>query len=94
MCIALYIGATCFCQDYSNGFSYVFKFDGVTEPADGKYAIIEIRELLGVRAVRFNNDTDEFNILTHLDWTVEEMTFDFESLGFTLSGELIKIYLE
>ncbi|NOQ74761.1 MAG: hypothetical protein GQ574_22295 [Crocinitomix sp.] len=92
--VVLFIGSFSFAQDSSHDFNYVFKFEGITEPSDAKHTIFEIRELLGVKVVRFNNETDEFTILTHLDWSIEEMGYDFGTIGLVLVGDLVKIIIE
>ena len=79
---------------YGQNFKYEFVLEGVNNPGDAKYAITEIRELLGVKTMKFHDDTNTFEILTHLEWEVEEMIYDLESIGLTLVGIIEKTNLE
>lgn len=87
---AFFISLSSFTQD----FRYEFTISGVTEPAEAKYKINEIRELLGVSIMRFNDEIDQFVIETHLDYDVVELTADLSEIGIVLIGEIHKINVE
>ena len=90
----LLIGLSLWQPGFSQKFTYNFKIESVTDPGNAKYAIEEIRDLLGVRIVRFMDETDEFEILTHLEWEVDEMAYDFSTIGFVLIGIITKTNVE
>ena len=90
----LVLGSASYTQESSFNYHYIFKLEGISEPSNAKFTIVEIRELLGVKAMRFNDETDEFTILTHLDYEVEELSYDFGTIGLVLVGDIIKLIIE
>lgn len=87
LAIAISIGSG---QLFGQTFTYSFKIQLVTDPGHAKIKIGQIRDLLGVKTVYFQDDLDQFRIKTHLDFEVEEMMSDFESIGLTVQGGVTK----
>lgn len=79
---------------YSQQFKYEFQLESISDSGDAKHVIADIRELLGVVIVKFHDEVDEFEILTHLNWEVEEMKYDLESIGYELSDVIVKTIIE
>lgn len=80
----------CCTSTFANDFIYSFKISSVDSPGMAKQKILELRELLGVKTIRFSDDTDLFEIHTHLDFSVEEMLSDLNSIGIVLVGPITK----
>lgn len=79
---------------FGQQFSYTFQLVDISEPGEAKLTIDEIRELLGVTVIKFNDDSDRFEILTHLDYDLPELTSDLAYIGLVLVGEITKVNIE
>ena len=84
----------CFLGAYAQDFIYTFKLTGVTEPGDAKYAINDMRSILEVKTVYFDDDTDKFEIHTDLDFEITTMMEDLYYGGLLVDGEISKINVE
>lgn len=78
---------------YTQDFKYEFSVTGITEYGPAKLTINDIRDIIGVRIVKFNDATDRFTILTDYDFDLEEMMTKLESNGVDIAGEISKINL-
>jgi hypothetical protein len=75
-------------------YSYELQLESITNPGEAKASIGEMRDVLGVRVIKFIDTADQFQILTDLDFDVDEMKAKLLSNGITVLGEITKTNLE
>lgn len=92
--LLLLIGLAFWQFGYSQQYKYEFKVDGVTDPGTAKGTIAQIRDLMGVRVVTFDDSEDRFIVLTDHDMNPSEMIEKFEGNGVVIVGDINKINLE
>jgi hypothetical protein len=81
--LVFFLSATAFGQSYS----YIFKVVGVSTPVEAKQTIAEFRAILKIRAMYFNDNTDEFR-LVNKDYplNMEEIQEDLNTNGIFLES--------
>lgn len=79
---------------FAQEFRYDFKVEGISEPASAKLTIANLRDILGVMLVRFDDDVDLFIILTQLDFEVDEMITKLGINGVVVAGLITKVNVE
>ncbi len=89
--IALFTGMLIYAQDLNYNFQYEFALTGITESGPAKMEIEAIRDLMGVRVVKFNDFSNIFIVLTHLEFDPAELLMKLESNGLDIDGEIVKI---
>jgi hypothetical protein len=87
------MGTFTFAQESTYQYQYQFSITGISESGPAKGQIEIIRDLMGVKVVKFDDSTDLFVVLTHLDFNPEEMVEKFGLNGVYIAGEIIKIEL-
>jgi hypothetical protein len=86
----LFLSQITFCQEYS----YTFSLTEVSNPGDAKESIDKMRDVLGVNLIKFDDETDRFEIITRFDFLLEEMRTKLETNGVLVSSEISKINIE
>ncbi len=79
---------------HAQKFSYTFKVTDVTNPAVAKQTINQLRDLMGVQLVRFDDSTDLFTVETPHDFVLPEL---IEKLGLNaveVNGTIVKSTIE
>ena len=72
-------------------YEYVFIVDQITDYGPAKMVIKEIRNVMGVKIVKFLDDNDQFVVSTHLDFDPIELVDKFEQNGVNIVGVIKKI---
>jgi len=80
---------------FSQKYKYEFAINEVVEVDQAKEAIGVIRDLMGVKTILFDDDTDRFSVYTHLNMEPLEMVAKFEGNGIDIvGGEISKVNVE
>lgn len=79
---------------FSQGYSYSFQVDGVSNPGEAKQYASQIRDILGVQQIKFDDAVDRYTILTHLDFDVTEISLKLQNNGVVVYGSISKIHIE
>lgn len=79
---------------YSQEYSYSFQVTDVSNPGEAKEYASQIRDILGIQQIKFDDAVDRYTILTHLDFDVEEMKGKLEENGVMVYGSISKINIE
>ncbi|MFT5822001.1 MAG: hypothetical protein ACI8ZM_003257 [Crocinitomix sp.] len=89
----LFIGSFSFAQESTYDYQYEFSITGITENGPAKMEMEAVRDLMGVRVIKFDDSLDLFIVLTHLEFNPEELLVKFITNGVEIDGEIIKIDL-
>ena len=79
---------------FSQHYNYDFVVVGVSDPAEAKKTISDIRDFVGVTVIYFKDETDQFTIYTHLNYEIEELGLAFSDMGLELIGPIVKTNVE
>lgn len=83
-----------FSQDSNYAFQYQFKITGIEEYGEAKLKIEDVRDLMGVKVVKFDDITNRYIVLTHLDFDIIELIEKFGANGIDIDGEIVKTIFE
>lgn len=85
--LLIIMAIVCSTSSFSQLHSYVFKIVGVTDPAQAKQTIDEMRAILKIKIFYFDDTTDEFRMVNErYPLNMEEIQEDLNANGIYLDG--------
>ncbi len=78
----------------SQNYKYEFKIQEITNPSQAKVETDKIRALVGAKIVYFNDESDTFQVFTHISNDIGRLTSKFEANGLPLDGEILIFEIE
>ena len=92
--ITLLLGLLCVNFSFSQNYKYEFAIIEISNYAPAKLAITKIRDITGAQIVKFDDDTDQFIILSHLDFDPLNLKEKFQINGIEVVGIIEKTNVE